>query len=220
MRVYVQGWGKGTPGGVSAGQLRLGIGQEAGSPPPSSHTTVHTVPYTAVPVSVFRFWFPSLMSYKHPTLPHGFRPLLNGFQGPLARHLPKTIRKCTLDALTGSALRRQVRATTMASADFCRPIPAPFDAGSSKADWQTSQGNARDLHPTHPPHLLPQLPDGIGLRVFWPSRPVVAASYAVPVRRARTLLTASFRFRLATDTLAVRVTVPTDLTPVIVPVCD
>src|SRR6266571_7893740 len=42
-----------------------------------------------------------------------------------------------------------------------------------------------------------------------PSRPDGTASYAISVRRARTLLTASFRFRLATDTLAVRLTVPT-----------
>ena len=48
----------------------------------------------------------------------------------------------------------------------------------------------------------------IGLRVSWPSRPDVAASYAVPVRRAGSLPTASFRFRLATDTLAVQLTVP------------
>jgi hypothetical protein len=49
----------------------------------------------------------------------------------------------------------------------------------------------------------------IGLRVIVPSRPNVAASYAIPVRRARTLLTASFRFRVAPDTLAVRLSVPT-----------
>ncbi|RQW77860.1 MAG: hypothetical protein EHM51_01055, partial [Geobacter sp.] len=42
-----------------------------------------------------------------------------------------------------------------------------------------------------------------------PSRPDVTASYAIPVRRAGTLPAASFRFRLATDTLAVRLSVPT-----------
>ena len=35
-----------------------------------------------------------------------------------------------------------------------------------------------------------------------------AASYAVPVRQASVLLTASFRFGLATDTLAVRLALP------------
>ena len=33
--------------------------------------------------------------------------------------------------MTGSALRRSVRPTNMASADFCQPIPAPLDAGST-----------------------------------------------------------------------------------------
>src|SRR6266581_7291289 len=42
-----------------------------------------------------------------------------------------------------------------------------------------------------------------------PSRPDGTASYAISVRRARTLLTASFRFRIAPDTLAVRLSVPT-----------
>ena len=34
--------------------------------------------------------------------------------------------------MTGSALRRVVRPTNMASADFCQPIPAPLDAGSTR----------------------------------------------------------------------------------------
>ena len=34
--------------------------------------------------------------------------------------------------MTGSALRRLVKPTTMASADFCQPIPAPLDAGSTR----------------------------------------------------------------------------------------
>ena len=37
----------------------------------------------------------------------------------------------------------------------------------------------------------------------------MTASYAISVRQARTLLTAFFRFRVTTDTLAVRLTVPT-----------
>jgi hypothetical protein len=38
----------------------------------------------------------------------------------------------------------------------------------------------------------------------------MAASYAVPVRQASALPAASFRFRLAADTLAVRLAVPRD----------
>ena len=34
--------------------------------------------------------------------------------------------------MTGSALRRLVNPTTMASADFCQSIPAPLDAGSTR----------------------------------------------------------------------------------------
>ena len=48
----------------------------------------------------------------------------------------------------------------------------------------------------------------IGLQPLLPSRPDMAASYALPVRRAGVLLTASFRFLFAADTLAVRLTVP------------
>ena len=38
--------------------------------------------------------------------------------------------------------------------------------------------------------------------------PTVTASYAIPVRQASGLPSASFRFRFTTDTLAVRLTVP------------
>ncbi len=40
------------------------------------------------------------------------------------------------------------------------------------------------------------------------SLPSVAASYAIPVRQASVLLTASFRFYLTVDTLAVQLHVP------------
>ena len=45
-----------------------------------------------------------------------------------------------------SALQRWVKPSTTASADFCRPIPAPRGAGSTVAGRQTSQGKTRDLH--------------------------------------------------------------------------
>ena len=37
-------------------------------------------------------------------------------------------------------------ASTMASAEFWRPIPTPHGAGSTVAESQTSQGKTRDLH--------------------------------------------------------------------------
>ena len=48
----------------------------------------------------------------------------------------------------------------------------------------------------------------IGLWILWPPRPGVAASYAVPVRRAGSLPTASFRRRVTPTALAVQLTVP------------
>ena len=110
--------------------------------------------------------------------------------------------------VTGSALQLLVKEPNMASADSCSPIPTPHGVGSQ---WQANR----------PPRVrratfLPSTRRiyfhifwiAIGLRVSWPSRPDVAASYAVPVRRARSLPTASFRFRLTTNTLAVQLTVP------------
>src|SRR5665648_271301 len=72
----------------------------------------------------------------------------------------------------------------------------------------------------HPPLISPIRLEGtrriyfhtfrvtIGLWIFMPPRPDVVASHAVPVRRAGSLPAASFGFRLAADTLAVRLTVP------------
>ena len=49
----------------------------------------------------------------------------------------------------------------------------------------------------------------MGLRLVLQPRPLCPAFYAISVRRLGTLPTASFRFRLAADTLAVRLTLPT-----------
>jgi len=49
------------------------------------------------------------------------------------------------------------------------------------------------------------------------SLPSVAASYAIPVRQASAFLTASFRFYLTVDTLAVQLPVPL-VGPVVAPV--
>ena len=55
----------------------------------------------------------------------------------------------------------------------------------------------------HLPHL-PVLPTTFGLQCLLPPYPHFRALYAVPVRQVRGLLTASFRFHLTMDTLAVR----------------
>ena len=49
----------------------------------------------------------------------------------------------------------------------------------------------------------------MGLRLVLQPRPLCPAFYAISVRRLGTLPAASFRFRLAADTLAVRLTLPT-----------
>jgi hypothetical protein len=108
-----------------------------------------------------------------------------------------------------------IGSATTASAVVCRPIPAPLSAGSTPlpegigAGRQTSQGKTRDLRAIYLSHLRPHPPECIGLRVCMPPRPDTDASYALPVRQAGTLLTASFRSRIAPDTLAVRLAVPT-----------
>ena len=98
--------------------------------------------------------------------------------------------------------------TLTASADFCQPIPSLCSDGST---WQVDR-SPRVRRATFIPYtrriyfyIFRVI---IGLWILWPPRPDVAASYAVAVRRAGTLPTASFRFRLTTDTLAVQLTVP------------
>ena len=55
----------------------------------------------------------------------------------------------------------------------------------------------------YPPHLL-VLPTTFGLYLLLQTYPYFRALYVIPVRRTKSLLTASFRFHLAMDTLAVR----------------
>ena len=55
----------------------------------------------------------------------------------------------------------------------------------------------------YPPHLL-VLPATFGLYLLLQTYPYFRALYVIPVRRTKSLLTASFRFHLAMDTLAVR----------------
>jgi hypothetical protein len=145
--------------------------------------------------------------------PPAFRPCsgISAFWSVLLVNIERSVS----NASTGSALRPPVSRvapamqwTTMASADFCRPVESPYDGSSPKAGQQISQGKTRDFPPIYPPHLRQHAPDDIGLRVSLPSRPRAVASYVVRVPRTRSLPAASFRFRLAADTLAVRLGVP------------
>src|SRR4051812_49297612 len=79
-----------------------------------------------------------------------------------------------------SALHRPVTPTTTASADFCRPFPAPCSVDSTPAEAgaerQTSQGKTRDFRSIHLSHLRRHPPDDIGLQVSLPPRPGAVAS--------------------------------------------
>ena len=55
----------------------------------------------------------------------------------------------------------------------------------------------------YPPHLL-VLPATFGLHLLLQTYPYFRALYVISVRRTKSLLTASFRFHLTMDTLAVR----------------
>ena len=55
----------------------------------------------------------------------------------------------------------------------------------------------------YPPHLL-LLPATFGLHLFWQTYPYFRALYVISVRRTKGLPTASFRFHLTMDTLAVQ----------------
>ena len=93
-------------------------------------------------------------------------------------------------------------AATMASADFYPPIATPHGVGQPR--WQTGRP-PRVRRLTFAPYTrriyAGSVPDGIGLRVFWPARPPTGASYAIRVPQAGALPTASFRPRLATTPL-------------------
>src|SRR5208283_529854 len=131
----------------------------------------------------------------------GFKALLRGIR---TRQAEKT----SWSSLTGSALCRLVGPTLTASADSSSSIPPSYGGSSTEADEEVSQGNLRNLHPITRRIYNHSFRMTIGLWNPMLPRPRVAASYTVPVRRAGTLPTASFRFHLAMDTLAVQLTIP------------
>ena len=140
---------------------------------PSSHTTVRTVPYTAVPVSV-GWW---VLSACHP---HSAQPYLTGsaryfrlqalFRGICSRRSEKrSLQLRQVRPFIGWSGRLLWPLLTPAAPS--RRLAAPVAHLHAGADRQASQGKTRDLHPTYPPHLRPNPPGDIGLRVLWPPRP-------------------------------------------------
>src|SRR5512139_1486685 len=76
------------------------------------------------------------------------------------------------------------------------------------AGRQISPGNAHPPSRLCPPHIRPCLPYRYWTLKIFAFSSGMNASYAIPVRQASALPAASFRFPLAVDTLAVRLTVP------------
>jgi hypothetical protein len=122
-----------------------------------------------------------LTSYKHPALPHGFRPPLPA-SGPPKRHLLRTDRKSALISMSGSALHWAVRPAIMTSADFCLPIPPPLDGGSTRQVDRPPRVRPTTFIPHTRRIYFHIFRMAIGLRVSWPPRPDVAALYVPPWR--------------------------------------
>src|SRR5213592_1791248 len=76
------------------------------------------------------------------------------------------------------------------------------------AKLQTSPGNAHSPSRLCPPHLRTSFPYRYWTLNLLAFSSNLHASYAIPVRQASVLPTASFRFHLAMDTLAAQLTVP------------
>ena len=107
-----------------------------------------------------------------------------------------------------SALRGDMHAATMASADSCRPIATPCDAASTRQDGRP----LRVRRVTFLPHTRRIYAGPVrmtsGFESIGPLAHQADASYAIRVPRAGSLPSASFGFHLAMDTLAVRLGVP------------
>src|SRR6267142_2725702 len=76
------------------------------------------------------------------------------------------------------------------------------------AKLQTSPGNAHPPSRLCPPHIRTSFPYRYWTLKIIASSSSLHASYAISVRQASVLPTASFRFHLAMDTLAVQLTIP------------
>jgi hypothetical protein len=103
-------------------------------PPPSSHTTVRRVPYTAVPAGLRFAVLNACRPLKRPALSRGFRPLPPAWarsRGICSRRSEN--RSSFSDRFSPSP----VGPATAASADFCHPIPTPRGAGSTRQDGRS-----------------------------------------------------------------------------------
>lgn len=129
---------------------------------------------------------------------HGY-----GGVGPVSCKLVQPSKDRSPSGTSCSALRRSVRLLRLllTPAAPSRRLSAAVAHLFPGAGRQASQGKTRDLRAIYLSHLRPHPPGDIGLRVHAPPRPDADASYALAVRQAGTLLTASVRPRLAATPL-------------------
>ena len=98
--------------------------------------------------------------------------------------------------------------TTMPSADFCNFLPPLLSDGSLWQSCRPPRVMRSHLPSFVPPHLRTSFPYRYRTLEIVAFSSSLHASYAISVRRASVLPAASFRFHLAMDTLAVRLTIP------------
>jgi len=96
----------------------------------------------------------------------------------------------------------------MASADFLMDIPTPLDVGSTKATIRISPGIAQSPSCLCLSDIRRGVPCKYWALLIMANSPHRDASYPLPVRQASVLLSASFRFAVTRDTLAVQLTLP------------
>lgn len=96
----------------------------------------------------------------------------------------------------------------MTSADFCHPIALPRGETSQEQDDRSLRVRRVTFIPYTRRIYALLLRMTVGFESFGPLAPRPDALYAVRVPRAGILRTASFRFSLTRDTLAVRLVVP------------
>jgi len=145
-------------------------------------------------------------------LPSGCAP---AFQ-PSCLHLFQASNAPRRFGLICSALRRRVSPacarrctpTTMASADFCRPIGPPCDGPSHEQDGRSLRVRRVTFLPYTRRIYAATIRMTSGFESIGPLAHHCNASYAIHVLRARSLPAASFGLRLAADALAFRLGVP------------
>ena len=120
---------------------------------------------------------------------------------------PNRVVRCSglrSEFFSGTPLRPQ---PTMPSADFCTRIPTPLDAGSTRHARRSPRVLRTHLH-AYACRIYVVAFRKFRALMIRATSPRYAASYPLPVRQASALPSASSRFAVARDTLAVQLTLP------------